>query len=118
MSEEANSEILDFSIEDWKEVTDFFENRFDKIPDLTNMLFIIGHREIGQNLVKLSKEQKQDVIHVGVCALLSLADYYTFKGIDEDGWTHYEYNRNKEKLTHEQQERLLKKMIIQYIKKL
>jgi len=116
MKQELTEEELVFNTEDWKQVTNFFQNRFNKIPDLTNILFIIGHREVGQNLSKLSKEQKQDIIHVGVCTLLSNAGYYTFKGIDEDGWPHFDYNREKPKLTHEQQEMLLKKMIIQYIK--
>lgn len=110
------SEDLAYSEAEWNAVTEFFEDRFQKIPDLSSMLFIIGHRELGFNQTKFSKEQKQDVIHVGVCSLLSMADYYTSKGIDEDGWPHFEYNRNMPKLTHEQQEVLLKKMIIQYIK--
>jgi hypothetical protein len=109
---------LTYNEKEWKTVTDFFEDRFQKIPDLSSMLFIIGHRELGFNQTKFSKEQKQDVIHVGVCTLLSHADYYTLKGLDEDGWPHFDYNRNMPKLSHEQQEILLKKMIIQYIKNL
>jgi hypothetical protein len=107
---------IDYNEADWKAVSDFFENKFQKIPDLSSMLFIIGHRELGFNQVKFSKEQKQDVIHVAVCTLLSTENYYIKKEIDADGWPHFEYNRNMPKLTHEQQEKLLKKCIINYIK--
>lgn len=102
----------------WEEVNKFFENKFNKIPDLTTMLFVIGHRELGLNIVEFSKEQKEELIHVAVCSLLSKANYYTFIKLDEDGWPHYEYNREMPKLNHEQQESLLKKMIIEYIKNL
>lgn len=107
---------LQYDDTEWKLVTDFFEDRFQKIPDLSSMLFIIGHRELGFSETTFSKEQKQDVIHVGVCALLSKENYYIPKGKDADGWLHYEYNRSMPKLTHEQQEVLLKKCIINYIK--
>ena len=67
---------------------------------------------------KYEKEEKQDLMHIAICALFEDEGYFKFEGLDQDGWPHYEYNRNKEKLTHEQQEMLLKKMFIQYIKKL
>ncbi|QQR96905.1 MAG: hypothetical protein IPK18_08245 [Sphingobacteriales bacterium] len=110
--------VLDLQFDEiaWKDVTAFFENKFQKIPDLSSMLFIIGHRELGFNETKFSKEQKQDIIHVGVCSLLSKENYYTPTGKDADGWLHFEYNRSMPKLTHEQQEILLKKCIIDYIK--
>jgi hypothetical protein len=41
-----------------------------------------------------------------------------FSGYDEDGWPHFEYNRDLPKLNNEQQEKLLKKTIIEYFKEL
>lgn len=111
-----NEVVLQYEDTDWKLVTNFFENKFQKIPDLSSILFIIGHRELGFNETNFSKEQKQDVIHVGVCSLLAKENYYLLKGKDADGWPHFEYNRDMPKLTHEQQEILLKKCIIHYIK--
>ncbi|MEZ5053409.1 MAG: hypothetical protein R2807_01360 [Chitinophagales bacterium] len=46
--------------------------------DIQTITFLIGHRELGKNWVKISKEQKQDLMHIGVCALLSRAQYYTY----------------------------------------
>ncbi len=99
---------------EWKKVLDVLEKRFGKKPDIQTIIFLVGHRELGKHQVKFSKEQKQDLIHVGVCTLMSLAGYYTFITHDEDGWPHFEYNRDLPKLHPDQQEILLKKMIIEY----
>ena len=92
----------------------YFADKFGKKPDLQTIIFLVGHRELGKSDTRFTKEQKQDLIHVGVCTLLAQADYYIYIGHDEDKWPHYEYNRDLPKLNTEQQEILLKKMIIQY----
>lgn len=99
----------------WLDVEAFFRDRFGKTPDLSGIIFVIGHRELGKLKTKFKKEEKQDLMHVGVCSLLSRAGYYTFVAHDADGWPHYEYNRNRPKLAHDDQEKLLKKMIIEYL---
>ena len=115
---ENTNATLTYSESEWQYVLNFIEKRFGKKPDLQTIIFLVGHRELGKHQVKFSKEQKQDLIHVGVCALLSRANYYTFLDFDEDGWPHYEYNRAMPKLEHQQQEVLLKKMIIEYFKQI
>lgn len=102
----------------WNDVQTVLEKRFGKKPDLQTIIFLVGHRELGKHQVKFTKEQKQDLIHVGVCTLLSRANYYTFLANDEDGWPHFEYNREQPKLDNMQQEKLLKKMIIEYFNEL
>jgi hypothetical protein len=109
---------IEYDDAEWQDVLSNIETRFGKKPDLQTIIFLVGHRELGKHQVKFTKEQKQDLIHVGVCTLLSQADYYTFLDNDEDGWPHFEYNRDKPKLDNTQQERLLKKMIIEYFKKI
>ena len=99
----------------WESVLSFFEKQFGRQADLSGIIFIIGHRELGKFKTKFKKEEKQDLMHVGVCSLLSRAGYYNFVANDADGWPHYEYSRDRPKLDHEQQERLLKKMIIEYL---
>lgn len=103
---------------EWQNVLHTLEEKFGKKPDIQSIAFLVGHRELGQHQVKFTKEQKQDLIHVGICTLLSKADYYTYLADDEDGWPHFEYNRSMPKLTPENQEILLKKMIIEYFKTL
>ena len=39
---------------------------------------------------KISKEQKQDLMHVAICTVLSSSGYYTFVGNDKEGWPHFE----------------------------
>lgn len=102
----------------WNDVLAMLEKRFGKKPDVQTIIFLVGHRELGKHQVKFTKEQKQDLIHVGVCTLLSRANYYTFLDYDQDGWPHFEYNREQPKLDNAQQEKLLKKMIIEYFKEL
>ena len=102
----------------WEDVLERLEKQFGKKPDVQTIIFLVGHRELGKHQVKFSKEQKQDLIHVGVCTLLSKANYYTFLDFDQDGWPHFEYNREQPKLDSVQQEKLLKKMIIEYFNEL
>ena len=35
------------------------------------------------------KEEKVDIIHIGICTVLSQFGYYRFTGKDEDGWPHF-----------------------------
>src|SRR6201987_6410634 len=60
--------------------------RFGKKPDLETILFLIGIQEFGQVREKFTKEQKQDLMHVAVCSLLSQSGYYELEKMDEEGW--------------------------------
>jgi len=64
--------------------------RLGQTPDLQAITFLIGLQELGQLKRLFSKEEKQDLMHLGVCRLLSQEGYYTFAGRDEDGWPHFE----------------------------
>ena len=63
--------------------------RFGKKPDMEAILFLIGIQEVGDFQTKFSKEQKQDLMHVAVCSLLSPSGYYELEHVDEEGWPHY-----------------------------
>lgn len=60
--------------------------KFGKKPDLETILFLIGIQEFGQIRKKFTKEQKQDLMHVAVCSLLSKSGYYKLEGRDMDNW--------------------------------
>jgi hypothetical protein len=64
-------------------------NRFGKKPDMEAILFLIGIQEVGDFQTKFTKEQKQDLMHVAVCTLLSTSGYYELERVDEEGWPHY-----------------------------
>lgn len=57
--------------ENWKNLVIKLSHRFGEGLDLQAILFLIGLQELGQGYQKLTKNQKLDVIHVAVCALLS-----------------------------------------------
>jgi hypothetical protein len=63
--------------------------RFGKKPDMEAILFLIGIQEFGHVRNKFTKEQKQDLMHVAVCTLLSQSGYYAIEGYDDDGWPHF-----------------------------
>ncbi len=102
----------------WKEVELFLQERFGKLPDMEGILFLIGVNEFG-NLPrrKFSKEQKQDLMHVAVCKLLSQFGYYEYEGVDGDGWPHYMQLKPVETAGLNGQERLLKEAVIDYFGK-
>lgn len=63
--------------------------KFGKKPDLETILFLIGIQEFGQIREKFTKEQKQDLMHVAVCSLLSVSGYYKMEGKDAEGWPEF-----------------------------
>lgn len=88
----------------------------DKLPDLQAILFLIGIQEAGVFRNKFTKEEKQDLMHVAVCELLSSEGYFEFVGRDEDGWPHYNQVKNMEGGNLKAQELLLKSKVVQYFK--
>ena len=60
----------------WWNLEEKLVERFGKKPDLEAILFLIGIQEFGQIKKKFTKEQKQDLMHVAICSLLSQSGYY------------------------------------------
>lgn len=90
--------------------------RFGKIPDMEGILFLIGVNEFGKEPPrgKFTKEQKQDLMHIAVCTLLSQLDYYRFIGRDEDGWPHFESVMLVPPMAGPEQESILRACIVHY----
>ena len=90
-------------------------DRFEKVPDMEAILFLIGVNELGGiPAKKFTKEQKQDLMHVAVCSLLSRRGYYEFIARDDDGWPHYDQLKPVEAEGLQTQERILKECVIEY----
>ena len=100
---------------DWQSAVVKLEAVFGEGLDLQAILYLIGLQELGKGPIKLSKDQKLDVIHIAVCTLLGNFGYYEFKGEDAEGWPHYERNQKLPFLKPAEQELLIKKAIIEYI---
>ena len=108
---------LDFA---WLRVRHLIKNHFKKeqLPDLNAILFIIGIQELGRWQEEFSKEEKQDLMHIATCRLLSYDGYYDFVGRDADGWPHYEVVSSLQFGNLKEQEILLKKNIVRYFRDL
>lgn len=104
------------SEQQWLEVERKFELKFGQPLDLQGMLFLIGVNELGHGPRKLNKDQKLDVMHIAVCSLLEPFGYYTYTGRDKEGWPHFERNDRLPKLSPEEQEKLMKEAVINYIR--
>ncbi len=88
--------------------------RFGKKPDLETVLFLIGMQETGIIREKITKEQKQDLMHVAVCSLLSPSGYYELESKDEDGWPHFRQLKAMPDMDAIEQENFLKDHILLY----
>lgn len=88
--------------------------RFGKKPDLESILFLIGIQELGDLKKKFTKEQKQDLMHIAVCTVLSSSGYYELSHVDEDGWPHFKQLKAMPELNPFEQENFLKDHILLY----
>ncbi len=78
---------------EWLRVRHFVKDalHLNSLPNLEGVLFVIGLQELGRwDFEKsFSKEEKQDLMHIGICALLEPHGYFEFLGRDQDGWPHW-----------------------------
>ena len=88
--------------------------RFGKKPDMEAILFLIGIQEVGDFRAKFTKEQKQDLMHVAVCSLLSPSGYYELEMVDEEGWPHYRQLKTLPVFNFIEQENFMKDHILLY----
>ncbi len=88
--------------------------RFNKKPDMEAILFLIGMQETGFVKEKITKEQKQDLMHVAVCSLLSSSGYYELEGKDADGWPHFRQLKPMPDMNMMEQENFLKDHVLLY----
>jgi len=88
--------------------------RFGKKPDLEAILFLIGMQETGFIKEKITKEQKQDLMHVAVCTLFSQSGFYELAGRDQDGWPHFKQLKPLPEMNMIEQENYLKDHVLLY----
>lgn len=105
---------------EWLKVRHIVKDAMSKtdLPDLRAVLFLIGIQELGRwDMSKnFSKEEKQDLLHVGVCTLLEEDGYFVFEGRDQDGWPHWKENKTFSVKGLDSQEKMLKIKIINYFR--
>lgn len=102
----------------WASLLTTLEKLIGKRPkDLNSVLFLIGVQELGQGRRVFEKEEKQDLMHIGICKVLSLSGYYELEGLDKDGWPHWKLVKKLPHFDLLEQEKLLKMLVMEYFEK-
>jgi hypothetical protein len=98
----------------WLKLRIKLKEHFGIKPDMDGILFLIGIQELGSGKQEFSKEEKQDLMHIAVCTVLSLSGYYVSEGNDEDGWPHFKQMKPLPGFIMIEQENFLKDHILLY----
>lgn len=98
----------------WKRLTQTLKSSFDEEPDLQVILFLIGVQELGKGFGKFSKDDKQNLMHLATCRVLSAYGHYEFEKTDEDGWHHYRMVKPIPPMSLGEQDLFLRKAVIRY----
>jgi hypothetical protein len=102
----------------WQSLLTRLETIIGKKPkDLNAVLFIIGLQELGKGSGRFSKEEKQDLMHIAICKVLSFSGYYSLEGLDIEGWPHWKLQKKLPNFDLLEQERLLKMHVLEYFEK-
>lgn len=87
-------------------------------PDIKVMLFLIGVQELGQGPRKFSKRQKEELMHIATCRLMSMMGFYELEGLDQDGWPHWKRIKVIPNYTLLEQEMMMKSLIVNYFEEM
>ncbi len=102
----------------WAQLLQELGNRISTRPkDLNSVLFLIGVQELGMGKRNFSKEEKQDLMHIAICKVLSFSGFYELEGLDKEGWPHWKSIKKLPAFDLLEQEKLLKTHILEYFEK-
>lgn len=113
-------------MEDWQLDFEWLETRHyvkdamgrDALPDLQAILLLIGIQEANKVQSSYTKEEKENLMHVATCHLLTEEGYFEFTGYDDDHWPHFNQTRVIPVEGEVAQQRLLKQCTVKYFKKI
>ena len=88
-----------------------FIQQFKKKPSLEGILLLIGYQESPQTKNSQSKEEKLDLINLGLLTVLCKLGYFKRKENSETGWPEFEPS---DLIIPEDRESLVKKGIVEY----
>lgn len=101
----------------WGRIQHRLKDLFGKKPDVNAALFLIGVQELGKGSRPFSKEEKQDLMHIATCKVLSFSGYYKLLGQSDDGWPIWENTKPIPNLSVKEQDLFLKSHISEYFEK-
>jgi hypothetical protein len=100
----------------WNALTDRITDEFGVDPDLQGIIFLIGVQELGQGARSFTKDEKQDLMHIATCRLLSIYGFYELDGQDAQGWPNWKSKEMVPPLSLKEQDLLLKQAVLEYFK--
>ena len=89
----------------------------DALPDIQGILLVIGIHTLGKVQEDWTKEEKQDLMHIAVCKVLSYGGFYSLDFVDQEGWPHWKLEKELPHFDLLEQEKLLKLQVIEYFEK-
>jgi hypothetical protein len=98
----------------WERLLHVLKAQFRQELKMEAILLLIGIQELGLPPKPYTKQEKTDLMHIGLCRILEPAGYYRFIGRDPDGWPHWELTQpipHQDLLT---QVNLMRKYIVTY----
>ena len=104
-------------LSDWQQLQNKLKERFETVMDHDAILFMIGLQELDKPYRAYKKDEKLEVMHIGVCTVLQPYGFYEYKGRDDDGWPHWEVKEQLPHLDAKQQNRLMNDALIDYFKR-
>ncbi len=106
---------MDFEFESrWKKLIERLEAQFGEALEVEGILFLIGVQELGQGRLRFPKDEKLNLMHIAICAVLEPFGFYAFSHFDEERWPHYEMVKSLPHLTDSEQKLLMRKAIVTY----
>ena len=102
----------------WLKLRIKLKEQFGIKPDVDGILFLIGIQELGSGKQDFTKEEKQDLMHIAVCTILSASGYYALDGCDDEGWPHFSQLKPLPELETFEQENFLKDHVLLYFSKI
>jgi hypothetical protein len=104
-------------LSDWQQLQNKLKERFETEMDHDAILFMIGLQELDKPYRAYKKDEKLEVMHIGVCTVLQPYGFYEYKGRDDDDWPHWEVKEQLPHLDAKQQNRLMNDALIDYFKR-
>jgi hypothetical protein len=98
----------------WLKLRIKLKDKYDIKPEMDGVLFLIGVQELGAGHQKYTKEQKQDLMHIAVCTVLSASGYYSLEGYDDEGWPHFKQLKALPEYNLIEQENFLRDHVLMY----
>ena len=102
--------------ERWEQLVEKLSNQFSQGEDLDldAIIYLIGVQELGKFNTIYKKDEKINLMHIGICRLLEPYGYYEFEYFDNEGWPHYKVKEELPPLKAGEQSVLMKEAIVNY----